>query len=43
MLQAQSFTTVIGVLMTIWAGAWVLQQVIKVFKGEEVEKPPLLK
>lgn len=41
-ITAESFTTVVGVLMSVWVGAWVLSQVIKVFKGEEVEKPPLI-
>ena len=43
LLQVQSFTATMSVIMAVWAGTWVLSQVIKVFKGEEVEKPPLLK
>lgn len=41
-VQAESFTAVMAIIMAIWAGAFVLQQVIKVFKGEEIEKPPLI-
>lgn len=41
-VQVQSFTTVMGVIMTVWAATFVLSQIIKVFKGKEVEKPPLL-
>lgn len=38
----QSLQAALAVIMAVWAGAWVLSQVIKVFKGEEVEKPPLV-
>ncbi len=38
----QAFQAVMGVIMAVWVGAFVLQQVIKVFKGEVVEKPPLM-
>ncbi|GAI94828.1 unnamed protein product [marine sediment metagenome] len=41
-VTVQSFTATMSVIMAIWAGTWVLSQVIKVVKGEEVEKPPLL-
>ena len=41
-VTAESFTAVMSVIMAVWAGAWVLSQVIKVVKGEEVEKPPIL-
>ena len=41
-VTAESFAAVMSVIMAIWAGAWVLQQVLKVFKGEEVERPPLI-
>ena len=40
-VQAQWIQAVVGVIMTIWLGVFVLQQVVRVFKGEEVEKPPL--
>ncbi|GAI88949.1 unnamed protein product [marine sediment metagenome] len=42
-VTAESFTAVMNVIMAVWAGTWVLSQVIKTFKGEEVEKPPLIK
>ena len=42
-VTAESFTAVMSVIMAVWAGTWVLSQVIKVFKGEEVEKPLILK
>ncbi len=42
-ITAQSFAAVMSVIMAVWAGTWVLSQVIKVFKGEEVEKPLILK
>lgn len=42
LLQVQSFAAVMGVIMTVWAATFVLSQIIKVFKGKEVEKPPLL-
>jgi len=32
-----------SVIMAVWAGTFVLSQVVKVFKGEEVEKPLILK
>lgn len=38
----QSFAAVMSVIMAVWAGTWVLSQIIKVFKGEEVERPPLI-
>jgi len=38
----ESFQVVMGVVMAVWAGAFVLQQVIKVIKGEEIEKPPVI-
>ncbi|GAI85172.1 unnamed protein product [marine sediment metagenome] len=37
-----TFSTTMSVIMAVWAGTWVLSQVIKVFKGEEVEKPPMI-
>ncbi|MBA7506498.1 hypothetical protein ES706_05189 [subsurface metagenome] len=40
-VTAQTFQVVMGVIMVVWMGTWVLSQVIKVFKGEEVEKPPI--
>lgn len=42
-ITAESFTTVMSVIMLVWTGTFVLSQVIKVVKGEEVEKPPVLK
>lgn len=42
-VTAESFTTVMSVIMLVWTGTFVLSQVIKVVKGEEVEKPPVLK
>ena len=42
-VTAESFTAVMSVIMAVWAGTWVLSQVIKVFKGEEVERPLILK
>jgi len=41
-VQIQAFQAVMGVIMAIWFAGYVLQQVIKMFKGEVVEKPPLL-
>lgn len=41
-VTVQSFQVVMGVMMAVWMGTWVLSQVIKVFKGEEVEKPPII-
>lgn len=41
-VTAESFTAVMSVIMLVWTGTFVLSQVIKVVKGEEVEKPPLL-
>ncbi len=38
----ESFTAVMSVIMAVWAGVFVLQQIVKVFKGEEVKKPPML-
>lgn len=40
-VEAQWLQVVMGAIMAIWVGAWVLSQVIKAVKGEEVEKPPL--
>ena len=37
-----TFSTTMSVIMAVWAGTWVISQVIKVVKGEEVEKPPVL-
>lgn len=41
-VTAQTFQVVMGVIMAVWMGAWVLSQVVRVVKGEEVEKPPLV-
>ena len=41
-VTAESFAVVMSVIMAVWAGAFVLQQVVKVFKGEVIEKPPLI-
>lgn len=41
LVQAQWIQGVIGVIMTIWMAVFVTQQVVRMFKGEEVEKPPL--
>lgn len=41
-ITPQTFQAVMGVVMLVWMGAFVVSQVIKVFKGEEVEKPPLI-
>jgi len=41
-VTAQSFTAVMSVIMIVWMGAFVVQQVIKVIKREEIEKPPIL-
>jgi len=41
-VQVQSLQAVMAAIMAVWAGVWVLSQVIKVFKGEVIEKPPLL-
>ena len=41
-VTAESFAMVMSVIMAVWTGVFVLQQVVKVFKGEEVERPPLI-
>jgi len=41
-VTAESFTAVMSVIMLIWMGAFVVQQVIKVIKREEIEKPPIM-
>jgi len=41
-IQAQWIQGVMGVIMLVWMGTFVMQQVVKGVKGEEVEKPPLL-
>ncbi len=41
-VTAESFATVTSVIMLVWMGAFVVQQVIKVVKKEEIEKPPIL-
>ncbi|GAJ02250.1 unnamed protein product [marine sediment metagenome] len=41
-IQAQWIQAVMGVIMAVWMGAFVVQQVVKVAKGEEVERPPLI-
>lgn len=41
-VTAESFTAVMSVIIAVWAGVFVLSQIIKVFKGEEIEKPPLM-
>ena len=41
-VTAQSLQAVMAAIMAVWAGVWVLSQVIKVFKGEVIEKPPLM-
>ncbi len=41
-VMAQWFQFVIPVIMAVWMGAFVVQQVIKVVKGEEIEKPPVI-
>ena len=38
----QTLQAVMAAIMAVWAGVWVLSQVIKVFKGEVIEKPPLM-
>ncbi|MBA7548665.1 hypothetical protein ES705_41130 [subsurface metagenome] len=42
LLQVQSFTATMSVIMAVWVGTFVLSQVIKVVKGEEIEKPPII-
>ncbi len=39
-ITPQAIQAIMGVIGVIWMGAFVLQQVIKVAKGEEIEKPP---
>ena len=41
-VTAQQLQGIMAGIMAIWVGAFVLQQVIKVFKGEVIEKPPLI-
>ena len=41
-VTAQSLQAILATIMVVWAGTFVLSQVIKVIKGEEIEKPPLL-
>ena len=41
-VQVQWFQTVMAGIMTVWVGVYVLSQTIKVFKGEVIEKPPLV-
>lgn len=41
-VTAQSFQAVMAVIMAVWAGAWVLSQIVKMVKGKAVEKPPLI-
>ncbi|GAI64362.1 unnamed protein product [marine sediment metagenome] len=41
-VTAQQLQAVMAGIMAVWVGAFVLSQVIKVFKGEVIEKPPLL-
>lgn len=40
-VEAESFTVVVGVIMAIWFGVFVISQIIRMFKGEAVERPPL--
>jgi len=41
-VTAESFATVTSVIMIVWMGAFVVQQVIKVVKREEIERPPIM-
>ena len=41
-VTAQSLQAILAAIMAVWVGAFVLSQVLKVFKGEEIEKPPLI-
>lgn len=41
-VTVQSFQTVMAVILAVWAGSWVLSQIVKMVKGKEVEKPPLI-
>lgn len=38
----QQVQVVMGIIMTVWVGAWVLSQIVKMVKGKEVERPPLI-
>ncbi|GAI53117.1 unnamed protein product, partial [marine sediment metagenome] len=42
-IQAQWFQAVMGVVMLVWMGTFVAGQMIKVVKGEEIERPPLVR
>lgn len=42
LVQVQSFTAVMSGIMAVWMAAYVLQQIIKGFKGETIKRPPLL-
>ena len=41
-VQAQWISAVASVIMVVWMGAFVVQQVIKVVKREEIERPPII-
>ena len=41
-LTAQWFEYVVPVIFAVWVGTFVLSQVVKIAKGEEVEKPPFI-
>lgn len=41
-VQVQGLQAVMAAIMAVWLGVYVLSQVIKVFKGEVIEKPPLV-
>ena len=41
-VTSQSLQGILAAIMAVWVGAFVLSQVLKVFKGEEIEKPPLI-
>ncbi|GAI58969.1 unnamed protein product [marine sediment metagenome] len=41
-VQAQWISSVTSVIMIVWMGAFVVQQVIKVIKREEIERPPII-
>lgn len=41
-VQAQWLQAAMGVIMLVWMGAFVVSQMVKVIKGEEIEKPQLL-
>jgi hypothetical protein len=40
-VQPQLVQGILAAIMVVWMATYVLSQVIKGFKGEEVEKPPL--